>query len=89
MQMGQFEKFMRNPYWVDTYNKAAPKLQQYYRLSWEYNGKKYPKKVTEEIKRIQDSFSKEDWELLIDQCGNIFAKIYYYKRMKELFPEEV
>ena len=87
--MGQFEELIENPSWADTYDKATPKLQQYYRLSWECNGKEFPEDVKEELLTIEKSFLKEDWNLFIEQCGNIFAKIHYYKRMKELSPEEV
>lgn len=83
--MNEFDLFMKNPYWKETYNNATENVKKLYKIEWENNSKDYTNEIENEISKIMQGFSKSDWELLISQSHGR-AKYEYTKMMNEKFP---
>ena len=75
--MGEFELFMKNPYWHGLYDSAPALVKKIYEIDWTYNSVETPKEKQEERLSIFKSFSDADWQFYISNCSNVQAKTYY------------
>ena len=85
--------FMSNPSWAEHYNVLPNKMLQVHQLlSWANSAyfrrkEQHNTRMLELMQLLKGHFTREDWQGLIDTTGNITAKIYYSKQMKEKFGE--
>lgn len=81
-----FNVFMQNPYWKNIYDNSSDLLKKYYHFKFSNHGKEYTNDMINELKKIRDKFSKQDWKQLIAQSTGR-AKYEYTRMMNEKFPE--
>ena len=81
-----FESFMKNPYWKNIYEKSSDNLKDYYKFKFNMIDKEYANEAINTLRKMENNFTKSDWEQLIAQSSGR-AKYEYTKMMKEKFPD--
>lgn len=83
------DHWLRNPYWNKYYITAPSQLcREYIALKfWNSHHPDYHPAILEERKRIEDEMRLEDWQHLLEYCGNNPWRLKVKNRIKELSRE--
>jgi len=81
------EVFMQNPVFRDEYSRANDKVKEfekwtYYTSLLETDEGIEVNWANEQLNKVRDSFTKEDWENLIEITGSNMGKGMFRKQMK-------
>lgn len=87
------EVFLHNPTFKEEYDKANDKVKEfekwmYYTSLLETDEGKEVDWANEQLNKVRDSFTKEDWENLIEITGSNMGKGMFRKQMNEKFPNK-